>query len=240
MKIKRLLAILLSCLTLFCFSGCNETFWYWILPQKYYKHPEFSTKYTVEEHIEKISQITEDLIKTAVTCGEVAAYTVDILYAFCDDDPEYFMMQLEYAEPYKYKLHSSDRFGYGTIFETKYMYVIGYIENDEYLLGLKDSSNFVFGENPYDVFGKSGTKKYYGAGHYGIEEDGQILHIYEGRPFSSKCPPELDTNENQQYYVTKKQAKKWKEDWPKVVYNPGFAYKDLTVITSNMGDVINE
>ena len=45
----------ISCLlSMFVLSGCDQG--------TNYKHPPFSTQYTVEEHIERISAITDELI----------------------------------------------------------------------------------------------------------------------------------------------------------------------------------
>ena len=67
----------------------------------YYRHPRFKTKYTIEEHIQRISERTEEKFSWQIAEGIIADYTVDIIYAFYDDDPEYFLVELEYAEEFQ-------------------------------------------------------------------------------------------------------------------------------------------
>ena len=67
-------------------------------PGQTYKHPDFVTAYTQEEHIQRISERTQTRFSKEIESGEIVNYTVEIVYAFYDNDPEYFLVNLEYAE----------------------------------------------------------------------------------------------------------------------------------------------
>ena len=166
---------LLMCGSIFLLYSCEE----WGQGRKY-EHPPFSTQYTVEEHIERISDITDELLVTAEVIGEIIDYKVEIVYSYDKDLPQLFMVQYEYAEEFKYFYRSGRGEARGYI--SKFEFVIGYIENDEYKLGLKYGClGFMCGKNPYQVYeeitGETVGKKYYGSTHFGIEKEGKKYNI---------------------------------------------------------------
>ena len=175
---KRKWCILLAlCFTLL-FAGCNGG----------YRHPKFKTKYTIEEHIQKISKRTEEIFAEEITNGNIANYTIEIIYAFYDEDPEYFLVELEYAEEWESQYENPD-FQYGEKpqyikYSTKNKHFIGFIENDEYYTGLPcyDSGAsdikqdcFMDGKSGYALCAFPQNKKYYGAGIQGVQVGEQII-----------------------------------------------------------------
>ncbi len=170
--------IFLCALCLFmtgCFLGCGNC----IMVDGNYVHPKFKTVYTVEEHIERIKAETEERFSNEIENGVLVNYTVDIVHAFYDDDPEYFLVELEYADEWRGITYTSDE-PYTIEYFTKYKYLIGFIKNDNYKTGLIICDDFVDGRSAYTLSGYKTAKKYYGAMICGVEKDGEILQIYKG------------------------------------------------------------
>ena len=179
--IKRVIAVIV-CLVIFWLTvfglvlqrGCYYTPW------ERYKHPDFVTSYTEAEHIERIKERTETRFSKEIESGEIANYTVEIVYAFYDNDPEYFLVNLEY----KYPWHKLDWVG-NPFEQTKYKHFLGYIENDEYYTGIngysgeKGDSMFTEGRNAYEVAGYGEAKKYYGNDVFAVEKEGALLKIFK-------------------------------------------------------------
>ena len=112
-----------------------------------YVHPDFVTEYTIEEHIERIKQRTKERFANEISSGEIVNFTVDIVHAFYDDDPEYFLVELEYkdewigkyANEYKWSNiagllpEKPEEYVY---YSTKYKHFLGKITNDWYHSGI--------------------------------------------------------------------------------------------------------
>ena len=109
---------------------------------------------------------------------------MDIVYAFYDDDPEYFLVEVERKEEFEVY--------YDGVFQslpkwTKYMHIIGYIENDQYRYGLnyqyggapRVGEIYYAGKSAYTLCGYRDEKKYYGASVHGIWTEEGILQIYK-------------------------------------------------------------
>ena len=75
-----------------------------------YTHPKFKTKYTEEEHVQRITARTEEIFAEEIESGEILNYEVEIVYAFYDNDPEYFLVELEYAEEWESRYENPNRF----------------------------------------------------------------------------------------------------------------------------------
>ncbi|MBO5240157.1 MAG: hypothetical protein J6B56_01900 [Clostridia bacterium] len=193
-KMKRLISFISVGFLCFCnFSACEEDRIIGRLPK--YTHPEFQTEYTIEEHIERIEKRTQEKFFEEILTGKISDIEVEILYAFHDNDPEYFMVQLRYTEDFEgeswmyEKLGDGWYGGYGRIveYQTRYKHFIGFIENDEYYsrlpayVGLYDGDVFVDGRNPYELSGYSNAKKYCGYEICAVEVDGEMLQIFNAR-----------------------------------------------------------
>ncbi len=138
--------------------------------EKGYQRPEFSTKYTEEEHIERLHELAmEKLYRKYGTNGY--RYEIYTVYSF-QLEPEYFLIQ-EYAQ----HLISNK------LVEEPCRYWMGFIENDEYYIIVNDfygsivhygediednlyvyneSKRAYIGENPYSINGVLDQKKFYG------------------------------------------------------------------------------
>ena len=168
---KKFLALLLC--TVCLFSGCVQK------AKGGYKHPKFKTEYTIEEHIARIEERTKERFEEEIASGELVSYSVDIVYAFYDNDPEYFLVEIEYANEWE-NLIDENLPEYGT-YTTKYKHLIGYIENDMYLVGIKgyDSGTnelpFMDGKSSYSLYEQRYERKYYGAGVQGVLVNGKIV-----------------------------------------------------------------
>lgn len=172
-NIKSKLRTIVLVLLCFFLQGCYYTPW------ERYKHPDFVTSYTEAEHIERIKERTETRFSKEIERGEIANYTVEIVYAFYDNDPEYFLVNLEYENDFPAEYATE-----GT--RTKYKHFLGYIENDEYYAGVynysgeKGDSMFTEGRNAYEVAGYGEAKKYYGNRIFAVETEGELLKIFKG------------------------------------------------------------
>ena len=165
---KKFFAICLAFLFAFaCISCAGEK----------YIHPDFETEYTVEEHVERIRKRTEERYAEEIESGELVDFEVEIVYAFYDDDPEYFLVEFEYAEEFWVRYGDEK----GTKYQTKYKHLIGFIQNDDYWLCAMINIYENYGRSSFDVFGYSDAKKYYGHHIEAVAlENGKILQIYDG------------------------------------------------------------
>lgn len=223
MKKKKLLATTLAgviaSLALLSLTGCD-----FILQNSSseirfggYTHPDFVTQYTVEEHEQRIAERTEERFAWEIAKGVIVDYKVEIIYAFYDDDPEYFMVELEYAEERKDSYTCEDYtnstfYGKDIVYTTKYRHIIGYISNDNYMTGLYEYlDDFRDGRSSYAKAGYEYAKKYYGGGVHAVEKDGQKITVYESQ-FSSSwdAPPEFEISEKclQQRFLTEQEEQR--------------------------------
>jgi len=103
---------------------------------QFFGKPRYQSQYTPEEHVQKLTQITEKRYAHLIESGELVDVRVEILHAFYDDAPEFFLITLEFLNEWKCicpllatETQSGEYF-------TKYMHTIGRIKNDEYIIGL--------------------------------------------------------------------------------------------------------
>ena len=173
-----------------------------------YEHPVFKTKYTVEEHIQRITARTEERFQKDIENGFIVDIFVDIVYAFYDDDPEYFLVEIEYKEkipydkitgninrpPFPYEL-GFDENGACWTYPDKITHFIGFIQDDRYRTGLIYGADFQLFSSPYTICGYRDAKKYYGAYKLGVaKEEGVFLFWSDGKMID-------------EYIVSKEEAK---------------------------------
>lgn len=178
---KKLLCLLLTIVCCLCMVACDNC------PscekKGGYEHPEYQSEYTEEEHIERISARTREKYAEEIEEGIIIDFKVEILYAFYDNDPEYFLVELEYSLPlhgaYTNHYTTSDGEKGDTRYTTKYKHIIGYIENDSYMTGIIYYADFMYGRSAYTVFGYNDSKKYYGGTVQAVEKDGKIVQIFD-------------------------------------------------------------
>lgn len=188
------------CLCLFgtiLFNSCGPA------PGAGNKHPDFQTEYTIEEHIGRIRARTEEHFVEEIEKGEIVNIEIEILYAFYDNDPEYFMVELEYAKEFAGEYTYRDDYGIESLvpYTTKYKHFIGFIENDEYYARVRAYTSykdepiekFVDGRNPYALCGFDDFKKYCNSQSYcAVQTDEGVLQIFES-PYD--CGVEFDMDE---------------------------------------------
>lgn len=182
MQINKKNSIIVCFIVLGSFFGCVQPI------GGDYVHPDFSTEYTTEEHVQRIEKLTEEIFQGDIQSGAIVDYSVEIVYAFYDEDPEYFLVEIEYAKEWNGTYHTNyPRYDDDTPTEieytTRYKHLIGFIENDMYKTGLhgyfgKDEAAFKDGISCYKFLGYSNNKKYYGASIFAVESNGEILRIY--------------------------------------------------------------
>lgn len=183
---KKIISVLLFILLL-CFSACGSYIRYY----GGYVHPRFSTDYTVEEHIQRISQRTEEKYSVGKAGSEYVAYRVGIIHAFYDDDPEYFFVELERKEEknFYYEWYDLESGGGKQIVKqtTKFKHFIGFIQDDRYYSGLpcyngQGEEFWVNGREPYAFCGYDTEKKYYGRSVCAVQIGAYIRQIYTTSP----------------------------------------------------------
>lgn len=167
-KAKRLIICCLSFSLLLSGCACSNPY-----IKDVYIHPKFKTDYTIEEHIKRISAKTERNFAEELANSELVSYNVEIVYAY-DGDPEYFLIELEYAEEWESIYMES---GVTPIsYSTKYRHLIGYIRSDKYFR----IGDFREGRSSYRYYGYTDNKKYYnGDGIEAVEKEGQIIKLFD-------------------------------------------------------------
>lgn len=186
---KKLLCLFLTIVCCLCMVACDTCS---ACEKKGgYTHPEYQSKYTEEEHIERISARTREKYAEEIEEGIIIDFKVEILYAFYDNDPEYFLIEYRFADTIlEYKGEGSEV----KLTKKHYGHTIGMIKNDAYCVGSfhccidendgigsqtgYDDEIFV-GQNCYTRCGFENAKKYYGGDVFAVEIDGQMVQIYK-------------------------------------------------------------
>ena len=149
---RKILASFLCCLFVLTSVSCKifgyEITWDDPQPQQY----EFVTEYTVEEHIQRITERTMEKYAGYLDSGIIVDFTVDIMYAFYDNDPEYFIVEFERDKPYP-NLQPEEG--------AKYEHIVGYIQDDKYYI-----IEYIVGRSIYTLLGYSEAKKYFSHGNF--------------------------------------------------------------------------
>lgn len=230
MKKSRFLVIILAmiffCLTLVSCGGQPTVI------------TDYKTQYSEEEHIQRISEQVEERFYNDLQSGEIVNYQVELIHSFISDDPRFFMLQFEYAEEFE-REYKNPAYHYSSASDLpktitrrmKHRYIIGYIQDEEYRVGLAGFCAILQdGKNPYEVFGHNNAKKYFGRGVYAVEIEGKRLRIFEGHDGQS-IPAEFETREEytEQYYM--KRSEEYTCYRNTTIYMPTARYtiKDLTV-----------
>ena len=167
-----------------------------------YTHPVFKTEYTKEEHIQRISARTEELFAEEIEWGFLVEYKVDIIHAFYDDDPEWFLIEIEYQGTdederyfgdYEFLRYEQYEISPPTEAEkaawtTRYAHLIGFIQDDNYFTGWGEYSAisggffnaFIKSKSVWKTFGYENAKKYCGYWTQAVQTDEGILQLYNG------------------------------------------------------------
>ncbi len=159
--------------------------WGYYTCQKAYDYPTFTTKYSINEHIERIKQKTEERFARELADGSIVNYRVDIVHSFYDNDPEYFVIEVEYAEEFDGKFYNPEYY-FPTNepipmyiqYKTKYKHTLGYIHQEKYYIGTL-YEKFEDGQSPYAKTGNWELKKYYGQNVMAVQKDQDIIKIFE-------------------------------------------------------------
>ncbi len=167
-----------------------------------YTHPVFKTEYTKEEHIQRISARTEELFAEEIEWGFLVEYKVEIVHSFYDDDPEWFLIEIEYQGTdederyfgdYESLRYEQYRISPPTEAEKmewtrRYAHLIGFIENDGYYTGWGEYSAisggffnaFIKSKSVWKNFEYENAKKYCGCTTQAVQTNEGILRLYDG------------------------------------------------------------
>lgn len=160
--LKKYIAVILSLLTCCSLFGCQKSY------------PAFVTEYTAEEHLQRIKTRTEERFAEELADGEILSYHVEIVYSFYTYDPEYFLVELEYADEWTDKCNVC-----GVEYTTKYKHLIGIIKKDEYKCGaFSFRGGFVDGKSAYTASGYANARKVFAFGFYAVDTEQGTLSIY--------------------------------------------------------------
>ncbi|MBE5752009.1 MAG: hypothetical protein E7357_06310, partial [Clostridiales bacterium] len=135
-------------------------------PSDYPEYPDYQSAYTEEEHIERISEIVAAQEWTWMYGARIAAYEVETVYAFSDNDPEFFLIDLKFQDAFETLSITHKQI------ETDEGFMLGYIVDDEYYIVVEGN-----GDNPWEYAGYADAKKYFGSYIYAVETDGVMLEI---------------------------------------------------------------
>lgn len=134
-------------------------------------------EYTPEEHIARIRDLTDKRFQYHLENMLIENIYVDIIYSLYTEKPLYFLVEIEYKEAIVYGTYCQDNKNID--YSTKYKHVIGYIENNNYYLGLQDIGvDFIKCRSPYTYYEHFVNKKYYGDGVYAVKYNDSINAIF--------------------------------------------------------------
>ena len=141
-KIFKVIVSLTLVLMVLALSCCNK--------QEENNPDVFVSKYTEEEHKQRIYDRTLEIISEGFYEEDIADIWVDIVYSFHTHLPKYFVVQIEFVKsflknfkksylnaiaPYNDNFSEADNIEYNFV-ELKHIHLIGFIENDEYFSGV--------------------------------------------------------------------------------------------------------
>ena len=150
-----------------------------------YKHPDFQTNYSGQEHIERIEERIRERYSVMFEYYIYKDVDVYLLHSLFDDDQEYFIVEISFYSPVTRSFENPnydkgkplseenlERISY----TTDRMYCVGYIRNDVYY-----RNAFRYGKSSYTLYGFEDQKKYYGGGYECVMIDGKMicLNSYE-------------------------------------------------------------
>ena len=185
-----------------------------------YSHPDYKYTYAEEYHIENLKARTNEIFKEEIESGEIIKIEVEIVYAFYDEDPEYFLITLEYEKEFEVEISQQ-------IYKTKYKHLMGFHQGTgQYYYGVENYTNYNeygyrYGESPYHYLGYEDSKKYYGTYNFGIDENGIKKVVYRGANRTGIVGSAGPSESFEQYYPTKKQERNLMNAprrWEKAIY----------------------
>ena len=133
---------------------------------------EFKTKYTEEEHIERIRARTEERLAEDIERDKIEKIDIEIVYSFYTKDPEYFLVEVEYKEEF-IGFWSS----YDIQYSTKHKHFFGMIYCDDYIK-TPHMQDFIDGQSIYRARGYINNVKYHSSFRFAIEEGNRIYQIF--------------------------------------------------------------
>lgn len=159
-----------------------------------YNYPEFKTEYSEEEHKQRILDVMVNTFGEPEDSQVIAGYEVEIIYSFYDNNPEYFLITIEYkgttasGKYYPNDIHEPAQY------ITNYRHLVGRIVEDTYTHW--HYGEFITGRSPWDFLGYSEAKKYYGNDIFGVETEDGVLQIFDKtKTYNENCLEFMD------YYV---------------------------------------
>ena len=169
LAMKKLISVTLSFIIslgmLFVVSACQEE-------SSTPTEEVWTTAYTEEEHIERLER---ELTYYWQAVENGAVIDVDIVYSF-DNLPKYFLVSIQLAEGGRPTIYTNTE----TPYEVKQTYIIGSIKNDKYYYGTTFiNRKYIPGPSPWHYLGYKDEKKYFGKYTFAIEQDGELLQIYQ-------------------------------------------------------------
>ena len=137
-----------------------------------YVFPHFSTKYSPEEHIERLDILTKEKFSSELLSGEIVDYKIDIMYSFTDNNPRYFIIEIEYKDEYTSTYNDPTDTTKCIEYSTKYAYTIGLINDSVY-----NVCGFVESQSPYTKTENFDKKKYYSDTIMAVYDEDELIQI---------------------------------------------------------------
>ncbi|MBO5214817.1 MAG: hypothetical protein J6B79_01355 [Clostridia bacterium] len=182
-KMRRIISFVLALMSALCCFACQPD-----------EDPQpFVSQFTIEEHIERIRNITEYALRYEIEKGHVKDIYIDALYQFDGSTPRQFLVEFEFCGDeckevaHQFALIHSNKFtcaylGYDTkrTHESLFRHYIVDTNRDTYLIeniaGVCGSNGF-FGKSIYTELGYKESKKYYAGGRFGVLTEEGILQV---------------------------------------------------------------
>lgn len=148
-------------------------------PNDYPEYPDYQSEYTQEEHIARLTAITEsgawkdvdnEFSLATNSNGDILSVEVEIVYSLYDKDPEFFLIELIFEAYAKYHIVTGQPYPPAT----NEAFLFGYIQNDEYYIILLHT-----GKDPWEYAGYADEKKYFGSYRFAVELNGEMKMIFE-------------------------------------------------------------
>ena len=145
---------------------------------------EFETAYTEEQHVQRIMQRTEERFANEIATDKIKDIHVEIVYSYYTEDPEYFLVEIEYNDFFTGSLENpyySDGDSLYLSYTTNRKHLIGRINKDEYLI-YPWYSTFIDGPSVYSARGYADNRKYIFIYTYSVKSNGEVYDIFSGDP----------------------------------------------------------
>lgn len=170
------LASVIACLSLFVYLNQNNR-------QKEITSYKIYSIYTQEELIARLIDSRYEKEEQSIY-GKIKNITTQRLYSFYDQEPNYFLLEIEYYRPIELELTFSENGRYYQVkTQTYFTNVICGFSGDITPI-VNRATRKGFGRSPFSVLGLQDCKKFYGKNTLGVEIDGKVYELLKYKTYT--------------------------------------------------------